>query len=117
MQKAKWCSDPQVATWQEFSARWPRLSCSDDTVPYRTTNDRSGASGGAQRLQGPALPQLTDGLKLMLRSRPVYAYRFEGTRYDAGDKLGFLKATVEFALERRDLGEPFREYLKSLKLG
>jgi UTP--glucose-1-phosphate uridylyltransferase len=53
----------------------------------------------------------------MLRSRPVYAYRFEGTRYDAGDKLGFLKATVEFALERRDLGEPFREYLKSLKLG
>jgi UTP--glucose-1-phosphate uridylyltransferase len=61
--------------------------------------------------------QLTDGLKALLRSRPVYAYRFEGTRYDAGDKLGFLKATVEFALARRDLGEPFREYLKSLKLG
>jgi UTP--glucose-1-phosphate uridylyltransferase len=60
--------------------------------------------------------QLTDGLKLLLRSRPVYAYRFEGTRYDAGDKLGFLMATVEFALQRHDLGESFRAYLKGLKL-
>ncbi len=60
--------------------------------------------------------QLTDALRHMLRSRPLYAYRFEGTRYDAGDKLGFLKATVEFALRRRDLGGPFREYLKGLKL-
>jgi UTP--glucose-1-phosphate uridylyltransferase len=60
--------------------------------------------------------QLTDGLKHLLRSRPIYGYRFEGTRYDAGDKLGFLKATVEFALKRFDLGEQFREYLKSLKL-
>jgi UTP--glucose-1-phosphate uridylyltransferase len=60
--------------------------------------------------------QLTDGLKQLLRSRPIYAYRFEGTRYDAGDKLGFLKATVEFALQRDDLGGSFREYLKSLKL-
>ncbi len=60
--------------------------------------------------------QLTDALKHLLRSRPIYAYRFEGTRHDAGDKLGFLRATVEFALARRDLGGPFREYLKSLKL-
>jgi len=60
--------------------------------------------------------QLTDGLKHMLRSRPIYGYRFEGTRYDAGDKLGFLKATVEFALRRYDLGEEFRAYLKTLKL-
>jgi UTP--glucose-1-phosphate uridylyltransferase len=60
--------------------------------------------------------QLTDALKHLLRSRPIYAYRFEGTRYDAGDKLGFLKATVEYALRRRDLGGPFREYLKSLSL-
>jgi UTP--glucose-1-phosphate uridylyltransferase len=60
--------------------------------------------------------QLTDALRHLLRSRPIYAYRFEGTRYDAGDKLGFLKATVEFALRRRDLGGPFREYLKGLKL-
>src|SRR5713226_8691543 len=58
--------------------------------------------------------QLTDALKHLLRSRPIYAYRFEGTRYDAGDKLGFLKATVEYALRRTDLGCPFREYLKSL---
>jgi UTP--glucose-1-phosphate uridylyltransferase len=60
--------------------------------------------------------QLTDALKHLLHTRPIYAYRFEGTRYDAGDKLGFLKATVEFALRRRDLGGPFREYLKGLKL-
>ena len=60
--------------------------------------------------------QLTDALKHLLRNRPIYGYRFEGTRYDAGDKLGFLKATVEYALRRRDLGGPFREYLKELKL-
>jgi UTP--glucose-1-phosphate uridylyltransferase len=60
--------------------------------------------------------QLTDGLRHLLRNRPIYGYRFEGTRYDAGDKLGFLKATVEFALRRYDLGGPFREYLKSLNL-
>ena len=60
--------------------------------------------------------QLTDALRHLLRSRPIYAYRFEGTRYDAGDKLGFLKATVEYALRRHDLGGPFREYLKGLKL-
>jgi UTP--glucose-1-phosphate uridylyltransferase len=60
--------------------------------------------------------QLTDALKHLLRNRPIYGYRFEGKRYDAGDKLGFLKATVEFALNRHDLGGQFREYLRSLKL-
>jgi UTP--glucose-1-phosphate uridylyltransferase len=60
--------------------------------------------------------QLTDAIRHLGRSRPIYAYRFEGTRYDAGDKLGFLKATVEYALRRHDLGAPFREYLKGLKL-
>ena len=60
--------------------------------------------------------QLTDGLKHLLRSRPIYGYRFEGTRYDAGDKLGFLKATVEFALKRYDLGDEFRSYLKGLHI-
>jgi UTP--glucose-1-phosphate uridylyltransferase len=60
--------------------------------------------------------QLTDALKHLSHTRPIYAYRFEGTRYDAGDKLGFLKATVEFALRRHDLGRPFRDYLKSLEL-
>jgi UTP--glucose-1-phosphate uridylyltransferase len=58
--------------------------------------------------------QLTDALKYMLRNRPIYGLKFEGTRYDAGDKLGFLKATVEFALNRHDLGEQFRDYLKNL---
>lgn len=60
--------------------------------------------------------QLTDALKHLLRSRPVYGYKFEGQRYDAGDKLGFLKATVEFALKRHDLGKDFREYLKTVKI-
>jgi UTP--glucose-1-phosphate uridylyltransferase len=60
--------------------------------------------------------QLTDGLKHMLRSRPIYGFKFEGTRYDAGDKQGFLQATVEFALKRHDLGPAFRDYLKALKL-
>ncbi|MCC6860639.1 MAG: UTP--glucose-1-phosphate uridylyltransferase GalU [Bryobacterales bacterium] len=60
--------------------------------------------------------QLTDALKHLLRTRAIYAYRFEGRRYDAGDKLGFLQATVEFALKRDDLGDAFREYLKTLPL-
>ena len=60
--------------------------------------------------------QLTDGLKYMLKNRPIYGLKFEGKRYDAGDKLGFLKATVEFALNRQDLGGAFREYLKSVPL-
>ena len=60
--------------------------------------------------------QLTDGLKHLLRSRPVYGYRFEGRRFDAGDKLGFLQATVELALRRPDLGTAFRDYLRGLKL-
>jgi UTP--glucose-1-phosphate uridylyltransferase len=60
--------------------------------------------------------QLTSGLATLLERRPIDGYLFEGKRYDAGDKLGFLKATVEFALKRADLGEPFRDYLKGLKL-
>jgi UTP--glucose-1-phosphate uridylyltransferase len=60
--------------------------------------------------------QLTDGLRALKEKRPLFGYRFDGTRHDAGNKLGFLKATVEFALKREDLGAPFRQYLKSLKL-
>ena len=60
--------------------------------------------------------QLTSGLATLLERRPIDGCLFEGKRYDAGDKLGFLKATVEFALKRPDLGGPFREYLKTLKL-
>ena len=58
--------------------------------------------------------QLTDALKVLARQDAVYAYDFEGKRYDVGDKLGFLKATVEYALRREDLGEPFKAYLKEL---
>jgi UTP--glucose-1-phosphate uridylyltransferase len=58
--------------------------------------------------------QLTDALKHLLRSRPIYGLKFEGKRFDAGDKLGFLQATVEFALRRPDLGAPFRDYLRTL---
>ena len=60
--------------------------------------------------------QITDALKTLLKKRPIDGYLFEGTRYDAGDKLGFLKATVEYALKREDLGADFRAYLKTLKL-
>jgi UTP--glucose-1-phosphate uridylyltransferase len=60
--------------------------------------------------------QLTDGLRQLLKREKMYSYVFEGKRHDTGDKLGFLKATVEFALKRADLGEPLRQYLKSLKL-
>jgi UTP--glucose-1-phosphate uridylyltransferase len=60
--------------------------------------------------------QLTDGIRQLLEQQPVYAYMIEGTRHDAGDKLGFLKATVEFALKRTGLGDEFRAYLKQLKL-
>jgi UTP--glucose-1-phosphate uridylyltransferase len=60
--------------------------------------------------------QLTNGMRQLSRKRSLFGYRFEGRRHDAGNKLGFLKATVEFALKREDLGGPFREYLKSLNL-
>ncbi|HZP63198.1 MAG TPA: UTP--glucose-1-phosphate uridylyltransferase GalU [Terriglobales bacterium] len=60
--------------------------------------------------------QLTDGMKLLLKREKMYAYVYEGKRHDTGDKLGFLKASVEFALKRQDLGKEFREYLKTLKL-
>jgi len=53
---------------------------------------------------------------MLLKQEKMYAYVYEGNRYDTGDKLGFLKATVEFALKRQDLGEDLRNYLKDLKL-
>ena len=58
--------------------------------------------------------QLTDALKVLAQRENVYAYNFEGKRYDLGDKLGFLKATVEFALRRSDLGAAFQKYLRTL---
>jgi UTP--glucose-1-phosphate uridylyltransferase len=62
--------------------------------------------------------QLTDGIRNLLQAgEKVYGYTFEGKRHDAGDKLGFLKATVEFALKRPEMGKQFAEYLRSLDLG
>jgi len=58
--------------------------------------------------------QLTDGMRKLLSSRDILGYKFEGDRYDAGSKIGFLKATVQFALNRPDLGEEFLEYLKKV---
>ena len=57
--------------------------------------------------------QLTDGIKALLQYEKVYGFSYEGKRHDAGDKLGFLKATVEFALQRDDLGPTFRAWLKA----
>ncbi|HEY3157669.1 MAG TPA: UTP--glucose-1-phosphate uridylyltransferase GalU [Vicinamibacterales bacterium] len=67
-----------------------------------TTSDRTGEI------------QLTDGLRQLLRSRPIYACEIDGVRHDTGNKLGFLKALVYFALRRPDLAEPFRKYLDTL---
>ncbi len=60
--------------------------------------------------------QLTNGLRRLLQKRPIYAYEIKGVRHDTGNKLGYLKAVVYFALKRQDLAEDFREYLRSLKL-
>jgi len=60
--------------------------------------------------------QLTEGLNSLLAKTDIYGYEFEGERYDAGDKIGFLKATVEFALRHPDLKDQFRVYLKNLQL-
>jgi UTP--glucose-1-phosphate uridylyltransferase len=60
--------------------------------------------------------QLTNGLRHLLKQRPLYAYEVDGVRHDTGNKLGFLKAMVYFALRRPELAEPFRRYLESLDL-
>jgi UTP--glucose-1-phosphate uridylyltransferase len=60
--------------------------------------------------------QLTDTLRAMVKKRPFYAVPFEGVRHDAGNKLGFLIATVEFALKRPDVAEDFAAYLRTLRL-
>jgi UTP--glucose-1-phosphate uridylyltransferase len=60
--------------------------------------------------------QLTDGLRILAQETGLWAYIYDGISYDAGDKLGFLKATVELALQNHELGNAFRSYLKTLKL-
>jgi UTP--glucose-1-phosphate uridylyltransferase len=61
--------------------------------------------------------QLTDGIAALMADEPVYAYAFEGKRYDCGSKLGYLEATVEFALKHPNLGEQFAAYLSRLEAG
>jgi UTP--glucose-1-phosphate uridylyltransferase len=70
---------------------------------------RTGADSGGEI-------QLTNALRTLRERQPVYALEFEGKRFDTGNKLGFLKATVEFALKREGLGEKFRDYLRTLDL-
>jgi UTP--glucose-1-phosphate uridylyltransferase len=60
--------------------------------------------------------QLTDGLRSLLQEQQIFTWSIVGTRYDTGDKLGFLKATVEYALRRPDLGAAFRAYLEGLDI-
>lgn len=60
--------------------------------------------------------QLTDAIKTLGKAQEIYAYNFEGKRYDIGSKLGFLQATVEFALKREDLKDEFKKYLKTLNI-
>jgi UTP--glucose-1-phosphate uridylyltransferase len=67
-----------------------------------TTNDRTGEI------------QLTNGLRRLLKTRPLYAFEVRGTRHDTGNKLGFLRAVIHFALRRPDLAEPLRAYLRTL---
>jgi UTP--glucose-1-phosphate uridylyltransferase len=69
-----------------------------------TTNDRTGEI------------QLTNGLRRLLKTRPIYACEIAGVRHDTGNKLGFLKAVVYFAMRRPELAEPFRRYLETLDL-
>ncbi len=58
--------------------------------------------------------QITDGMTHLLKSQPIYAYEFQGKRHDVGNPLGFLKASIELALKREDIGPPLREFLESL---
>jgi UTP--glucose-1-phosphate uridylyltransferase len=60
--------------------------------------------------------QLTDGLRTLAGERPLYGYEFTGDRYDAGDRIGYVQATIAFALKRPELAEPLRAYLRTLKL-
>jgi UTP--glucose-1-phosphate uridylyltransferase len=60
--------------------------------------------------------QLTNGLRRLLKDRPIYGCRVEGVRHDTGNKLGFLKAVVYFALRRPDIAGPFAQYLRSIDI-
>jgi len=82
---------------------------------YILTPDIFGALRGVKEDRTGEI-QLTNGLKQLLQQRPIYACEVTGVRHDTGNKLGFLKAVVYFALRRPDLAEPFRDYLKALPI-
>ncbi len=94
-------SDPTTSPF--FSAGWLKAPISPHLVPHTAPDSRGEI-------------QLTNGLRTLRGRRPIYAVEFEGKRHDTGEELGFLKATVEFALARPDLADQFRAYLKSLDL-
>ena len=119
--KAKEVAGIAAGNCSKFSTWWKSRSSQDapsnlavigryilTPTVFETLSDIKPGAGGEL--------QLTDGLRGLLQREKLYAYVYEGRRFDAGDKLGFLKATVEFALKREDLGGEFREYLKGLKL-
>ena len=89
-------------TWRSSAA-----TCSPPTSSRRSRQRRRIARGEIQ---------LTNGLRQLLKSRPIYTCEINGVRHDTGNKLGYLKAMVYFALRRPDLADPFREYLAGLDL-
>jgi UTP--glucose-1-phosphate uridylyltransferase len=111
-------ADDRVYTIRDLVEKPPAAKAPSDLAiigRYILTPDIFDALIQTQSDEGGEI-QLTNGIRVLREKRPLWAYRFEGVRHDAGNKLGFLKATVEFALKRPDLGGPFRDYLKSLKL-
>jgi UTP--glucose-1-phosphate uridylyltransferase len=111
-------SDDRVYSIRDLVEKPPAAKAPSDLAiigRYILTPDIFDALIQTQSDEGGEI-QLTNGIRVLREKRPLWAYRFEGVRHDAGNKLGFLKATVEFALKRPDLGGPFRDYLKSLKL-
>ena len=102
----------RLATGSQLAIRWTKRALNNWLRQAGPIFDHS----LALEMLGFFTDDVTEGLQALKDKRPVYGYRFEGKRHDAGNKLGFLKATVEFALKREDLGGPFRAYLKSLQL-
>ena len=86
-------------------SRWWDATCSRPAIYPKLATLGRGAGGEIQ---------LTDGIAALIADEPVYAYAFEGRRYDCGSKLGYLEATVEFALKHANLGDQFAAYLSRL---
>ena len=110
--------DPRVYVIQELVEK-PKMEDAPSDLAiigrYVLTPDIFDDLATTKRDQGGEI-QLTHGLRALSARRRLLGYEFEGVRYDAGQKLGFLKATVDLALKREDLGPALREHLKSLRL-